>query len=101
MQLLCTDGYLRAQPELTAVVEARAGVHKYGRRVDLVDKASRVLPIVGQDAVGMVGAVFVDVRDGFVQTVPPPARPGSAPSTPYRNHPDLLLSTISPVVALL
>ena len=38
VQLLSADRHLCAQPELTSVVEPRAGVDEDGRRIDLVDE---------------------------------------------------------------
>lgn len=67
MEFLRTDGHLSPQPKLPAVVETSAGVDKHSRRVDLVDEAGGVVPVVGEDGVGMFGAVLVDVINGFAQ----------------------------------
>jgi hypothetical protein len=58
------DPHLRTEPIAKTVREARARVHEHSRRVDAVHEGVADGGRLGDDAVGMVRAVLVDVGDG-------------------------------------
>ena len=66
MELLGRDADLGAQAKLTAVGEARAGIGVYGRSIDRIQEALAGDLVLGNDGLGMHGAIAVDVRDGLV-----------------------------------
>ena len=65
MHLPGRDPDLRPHPELAAIGELGRGVDQHDAAVDLVQEAlRRSRGILGENAVGMVRAVAVDMRDG-------------------------------------
>ena len=69
MQLLGGYTHLRAHTEFKAVGKAGTRVDIYGGAVDQFEELIRSLLIFGHDAVAVVRAVFIDVRDRFVYAV--------------------------------
>ena len=69
MELAGGDAHLRAEAVAVAVGKARGAVLVHARRVHQREEALRSLLVLGDDAVRMVGAVAVDVRDGLVQRI--------------------------------
>ena len=63
MELAGGNADLATEAELAAIGELRRRVVQHDRRVDLVEEALRGLRIVGDDRVGVVGAVVLDVVD--------------------------------------
>ena len=68
MQFVGRNADLGSESEFAAVVETGAGVVHHDGAVHLVLEACGGGGITRDDAVGVVGAVVVDVRDGFVQS---------------------------------
>ena len=66
VELLGRDADLGAQTKLAAVSEARAGVGVHGRGIDRIQEALAGVRVLGDDGLGMHGAVAVDVRDGLI-----------------------------------
>ena len=66
MELLGRDADLGAQAKLAAVGEARAGVGVHGRGVDRIQEALASVLVLGNNSLGVHGAVAVDVRDGLI-----------------------------------
>lgn len=60
----CADPHLRAEPIPEPVRKARAGVHERPCGVDTAAERRRGAFVLGDDAVRVVRAVRVDVRDG-------------------------------------
>ena len=69
MQFLRGDAHFRAQSELEAVGKAGARIAVNGGAVHFVEKFLRGGGVFGDDAVAVVGAVLVDVRDRLFHTV--------------------------------
>ncbi|ABA49903.1 hypothetical protein BURPS1710b_3448 [Burkholderia pseudomallei 1710b] len=69
VQLVVRDADLRAEPELEAVREARRRVHHHTRRIDFAQEAHRAVVILGDDRIGVMRAVLVDVFDRGVDAV--------------------------------
>ncbi len=69
MQTLGTDRDFGSHPELRAVGETGAGVDVYRCRVHLVDEAQRIGVILCDDRIRVMGAVFLDMSQGFVQPI--------------------------------
>ena len=66
MEFLGRDADLGAQAKLAAVSEASAGVGVHGRGIDRIKEALASIRVLGNDGLGVHGAVAVDVRDGLV-----------------------------------
>ena len=60
----CADPHLGAEAITKSVREARARVHEHAGRVDATHGRAPGRGRLGDDAVGVVRAVLVDVRDG-------------------------------------
>lgn len=69
MELLRTDGDFGSQSKLAAIGEASACVDVHSGRMDFVDELVGVAEMLGQDRVGVFGAMLVDVCDGFFDVV--------------------------------
>ena len=69
VQLVSADGHLRAEAELTAVVEPRARVDEDNGGVDLVGEAGGCGIVLGHDGLGVAGAMLLDVLDSLVDGV--------------------------------
>ena len=67
MEFLRAYSHFRPEAKLPAVREAGARVDVNSSGIDSVDKALCVDAVVGQNTVRMVGAVFVNMVDRFVQ----------------------------------
>ena len=60
------DADLGAQTKLAAIGKARAGVGVHGRGIDRIQEALADIHVLGNDGLGMHGAVAVNVLDGLV-----------------------------------
>lgn len=60
------DADFRAHAELAPVRELRGGIMRDNRAVHLAQKRRGGLGVLGHNAIGVVGAVAFNVRDGFV-----------------------------------
>src|SRR3546814_6994800 len=67
VQLAGRDADLGAHAELTAVGKLRRGVVHHDSGIDLVHEADRRRGIFGDDSLGVVRAVAIDVGDGVVE----------------------------------
>ena len=67
MQLLRTDRYLSAQSELCAIGKAGAGIDIDRGRIHFIDEVLCVFEAAAKDPVGMLGAMFTNMRDGVIQ----------------------------------
>ena len=67
MEFVGADADFRPHAELAAVVEPGAGVDHHGRAIDAVGELLGRRQVAGDDGVGVVRAVPIDVVDGFVQ----------------------------------
>src|SRR3954470_2539406 len=66
VELVGGDADLRPEAVFVAVGEARGGIHHHGAGIDFPQEALRPAPVLRHDGVGVLRAVFGDVRDGFV-----------------------------------
>ena len=66
MELVGADADFRPQAKLKAVGKARAGVHHHAGRIHLAQELLGVHVVARQDRIGVVTAVAVDVRNGFI-----------------------------------
>jgi hypothetical protein len=73
MQLARRDPDLRAHPELAAIGELGRGVAHQDRAVEPLEKPRGGGVVLGQDALGMGGAVGPDMRDRRVDIVDDPS----------------------------
>jgi hypothetical protein len=69
VELAGGDADLRAEAELAAVGELGRGVHQHDRAVDLAEEPFGAAGVLGDDRVGMVRAVAVDVVDRALDAV--------------------------------
>ena len=69
MQFLGRDTDFGAQPELSAVGEARGGVPIDAGGIDFIEEALGGCGVLGDDALAVAAAVAGDVLQGFVQAV--------------------------------
>src|SRR5690606_27238662 len=69
VQLAGGDADLGAHAELATVGELRRGVVHHDAGIDLVQEAGGGRGVAGDDRLGVVGAVAVDVGDGVVKVL--------------------------------
>src|SRR5579863_7682982 len=69
MQPAGGDADLGAKAELAAVGELRRGVVQHDRRIHLAQKFLRRLLVFGDDRIGVMRAVALDMRDRTIHTV--------------------------------
>lgn len=69
MQLLSADRHFCPQTELAAVGETGAGVNVHRRRVHRTYKVFIAAQRSGEDRIGVVGAVGVDMVDGLIDVI--------------------------------
>ena len=67
MQALRAHGSFAAQPQLRAIVEARAGIYKHASRINFGHKARSVRRRLREDAIRVGRAVLRNMRQRFVQ----------------------------------
>src|SRR6266511_3868150 len=67
VQLVSRNADLRPEPELVAVREPRRGVHEHRAGIDFAQEAQCVGVVLGDDRVGMLGAVFRDMFDRGIE----------------------------------
>src|SRR3989339_2000915 len=66
VELGCADADLCPKPKLKAVAEARGGVDKDCRGIDLTEESLRPFVALGDDRFGVEGAVLFDVGNRLV-----------------------------------
>jgi len=69
VQLAGGDADLGAKAELAAVGELRRGVVQHDRGIDLIEKFLRRSPVGGDDRVGVMGAVALDMFDRGIDAI--------------------------------
>ena len=66
VQFLCADRDFRAHTHCAAIGETRAGIPVDCGRIHCVEEALGMIRRLGQDAVGVLGAMARDMRDRLV-----------------------------------
>jgi hypothetical protein len=68
VDLVGRNSDFRTQAILETIGEARRGIDHHRRRIDLTQETQRLRVVLGDDRIGVVRSVAVDVPDGFVET---------------------------------
>ena len=74
MQAPGGDADLAAETEFAAIGELSRGVVQHNRAIDLAQEFLRRRSILGDDAIGMLRAVFADMGDRFIEPADNPNR---------------------------